>query len=66
MLLPSNSSDSALSEQVLCSKTLSCAFSLTLKHSDPKVAITLRATRLCELVSLSDIGWPSDSGLVPM
>ena len=35
MLLPSNSADSVLSEQTLSSRTLSCAFSLTLKHSEP-------------------------------
>ena len=66
MLLPLNSTDSVLSEQVLSSNTLSCAFSLTLKHSDPNVRMTLRATRLFELPSFSCIGWSSEFGLVPM
>src|SRR5690606_26374204 len=66
MLLPLNSADSTLPEHSLFSNTLSCAFSLTLKHSEPNVRMMLPVTRLFELVSFSCIGWLSDFGLVPM
>ena len=65
-LLPSFSAGSVLPTHTLSSKTLSCAFSLTSKHSDPNVRITLRVTTLRALASFACIGWSSEFGLVPM